>query len=545
MPRLDIHLGGRRIIECPVQGEVIMGRGPEATVVLPAPGISRIHARIRPANSGYELVDQSVNGTLLNGSDVEGAAPLADGASIGIGPYRIIFSLAPAGPAGPTSVARALPTRLLRATPEQITCVAARLELLGKARGPVSAVFPLPDRAIAVGKSPDCDIVLADEFVSRLHARLVPVPGGWRIEDLGSRNGTRINGRETGAALLADGDRIQIGNLRFLFRQELQAGDMGGTEDAGAELMRGETPAIVQLRRLAARIAPSNATVLVLGETGTGKEVYARLVHMLSARAGQPFIAVNCGAIPEALFESELFGHEPGAFTGAIKRNPGLFAAAAAGTLFLDEIADLPVHCQVKLLRALESGTVRPVGSTTDIPAAPRIIAATSADLTARLREGCFREDLFHRINVIPVRMPPLRERKSDLPLLAASFLDGGRSLSPEALDKLRQHDWPGNIRELRNTVERAAVISDGPAIGPDAVFTGSTADAAASGGYLASRPEFQGKTLDEIEREILRRVLADMGGVQAKAARALGISRGSLHGKLVRHGLIQVDGTD
>jgi len=361
-----------------------------------------------------------------------------------------------------------------------------------------------------------------------------------------------VNGRETGAALLSSGDRIQIGQVKITFLQKLHREPLAeapagrhGTETPagpGSDCFRGSSTAAVNLRRLAARIAPSNAHVLILGETGTGKEVFARLLHSLSDRAGKPFEPVNCGALPENLLESELFGHEKGAFTGADDRRDGLFAAAAEGTLFLDEIAELPLTGQVKLLRAIESGEIRPLGSQTTLTARPRILAATHADLPARVQDGRFREDLYHRLNVIAVKLPPLRDRMSDLDELAASFLENGRVLSGEALRKLRQHGWPGNVRELRNVIERAAVLSDSPVIGPEAIATGDGAASALPGGYLDVHPEFRGKTLDQIEAEILRRVLSDAGGVQNRVAKILGLSRGSLHGKLIRHGIISPD---
>lgn len=540
MSRLDIHLGGRRIIECPVrEREVTIGRSPNATISLPDAEISRVHARIRYANGRHEILDQSINGTIVDGQDISGPQPLRDGSTIRIGSYQIIYSAKDSAIPAPTSVNIAFPTRLLRCDGRQVTCSEARLEVSPPGKTPPYQVT-LPDRPVNLGKSPACDIVLTDEFVSRVHARLVPVADGWRIEDLGSRNGTRINGRETGAALLASGDRIQTGQTRLQFHQKVFPGTLDEDDgESGREIFAGNSASIVSLRKLAARIAPSNAPVLVLGETGTGKEQYARLLHLLSGRSGKPFVAVNCGALPENLVESELFGHERGAFTGAEHSRAGLFVTASEGTLFLDEIADLSLQGQVKFLRAIESGEVRPVGATAPVIARPRIIAATHADLLERVRDGRFREDLFHRLNVIAVQLPPLKDRASDIEGLAAGFLESGRTFTPEAIQKLRQHSWPGNVRELRNVVERSAILCPDPDIGPSFVQTGNGTAAVFPGPYLESHPEFTGKTLDEIEAEILRRVLADAGGIQARAARLLGLSRGSLHGKLTRHGII------
>ncbi len=546
VPRIEIHLDGRRIIECPMgDREVVLGRSPDATVVLPASEVSRVHARIRPAAGGYELAESGVNGTFLNGRELTGRATLSDGDEIRIGPYSLRFRLAPAAPASPTPVNVSRPTRLLRLDAGGVTVAEADLEVEPPGKVP-KFKFSLPERTVVIGKGAGSDLVLADEFVSRAHARLVPVPDGWRIEDLGSRNGTRVNNRDTGAALLADGDRIRIGETRLTFRQKIRRepevalleSAEDGEADAGASVFRGSHPSVVKLRRLARRIAPSGATVLVLGETGTGKEVFARLLHELSSRAGRPFVAVNCGALPAGLVESELFGHEPGAFTGATARKTGLFVAAGEGTLFLDEAGELTPEAQVKLLRAIEGGEVRPVGARETLRANPRIVAATCADLKAMVRSGRFRDDLYYRLNVVPVHLPPLRERRSDIPELAASFLGEGRALSAAALDRLKSHDWPGNIRELRNTVERAAILSPGEVIGPEAVLPGAAAVLPDGVPYLDSRPEFLGKNLDEIEKEIIRRVLADAGGVPARAAKLLGLTRSSLRGKMIRYGL-------
>jgi len=542
VPRIEIHLDGRRIIECSVEDrEVVLGRSPGATVVLPAPEISRVHARIRPAAGGYELAESGVNGTFLNGRELAGRAALSDGDEIRIGPYSLRFRLGAGAPASPTPVNVARPTRLLRLDAGGVTVAEADLEVELPGKVPKFR-FGLSDRAVLIGKGAGSDLVLGDEFVSRAHARLVPVPDGWRIEDLGSRNGTRVNNRDTGAALLADGDRIRIGETRLIFRQKIRREPdtpVPESEDAGASVFRGSHPSVVRLRRLARRIGPSGATVLVLGETGTGKEVFARLLHELSPRAGRPFVAVNCGALPAGLVESELFGHEPGAFTGATARKTGLFVAAGEGTLFLDEVGELTPEAQVKLLRAIEGGEVRPVGAKETLRANPRIVAATCADLKAMVRAGRFRDDLYYRLNVVPVQLPPLRERRSDIPELAASFLGEGRELSAAALDRLKGHDWSGNVRELRNTVERAAILSPGEVIGPGAVLPGVVAALPDGVPYLESRPEFLGKSLDEIEKEIIRRVLADAGGVPARAAKLLGLTRSSLRGKMIRYGLI------
>jgi DNA-binding NtrC family response regulator len=278
-------------------------------------------------------------------------------------------------------------------------------------------------------------------------------------------------------------------------------------------------------------VADSDSAVLLLGESGTGKELAARALHWHSARRAGPFVAVNCAAMPEALLESELFGHEKGAFTGAHRKRPGLFAEAHGGTLFLDEVGDVPVALQGKLLRALQDKAVRPVGAERSVQLDLRVIAATNRDLAAHVHAGKFREDLYYRLAVIPIRLPALRERPEDIPLLAEHFLAAAASrlgkpltsFSAEAMQWLRGHRWPGNVRELENIVERAAALAAGPEIGLDDLGIEFTL----TPGVPSTRP-----TLDEVERQYIRRVLTEVRGDKSAAARILGVSVRTLQRK-------------
>jgi len=311
----------------------------------------------------------------------------------------------------------------------------------------------------------------------------------------------------------------------------------------------GTAPAMEELRALILKVAPSRTTVLVLGESGTGKEVVARAIHGHGGRSQQPFVAINCGAIPEGLIESELFGHERGSFTGATGDKAGLFEVAGTGTLFLDEVADLPAPVQVKLLRALQERRIRRVGGSRDLPVAARIVAATNRDLLEDVKAGRFREDLFYRLNVIQVRLPPLRERREDLPLFIAHFLarfaeEVGKPrqvFGPEAMRALLAHAWPGNVRELANAVERAVTLSDGPAIGLEALpptlrgappaATGAPPQLPATGFDLQAH-------LDAVERQLLEQALARTGGVKTEAARLVGLTFRSLRYRLAKFGI-------
>jgi DNA-binding NtrC family response regulator len=336
-------------------------------------------------------------------------------------------------------------------------------------------------------------------------------------------------------------DVMESALARALERRDLVAENRRLRRLAAGEESRtgilGDAPVTVALRGLVERIAASAASVLVLGEHGTGKELVARAVHELSARAGRPFVAVNMGAIPEALIESELFGHARGAFTGAGQPRVGLFEAAHGGTLFLDEIAELPLSMQPVLLRVLQSGELRPIGGTETIEVDVRVVAATNRDLQAEVAAGRFREDLYYRIATLVVEVPPLRLRCADIVVLATQFLEEERrkgdaplGFAVDALDALAQHAWPGNVRELQNAVARLAVLTDSPEIQRADVEAHVFARASASrGGALPTLD------LGELEELAVRAALARHAGNKRAAAAELGVALKTLYNKLAR----------
>ena len=306
-------------------------------------------------------------------------------------------------------------------------------------------------------------------------------------------------------------------------------------------LLLGRSPALRAVKQIIERVAPTAATVLISGESGTGKELVARSLHLHSGRHEQPFVKVNCAAIPEGLIESELFGHEKGAFTGASVRKPGRFELADGGTLFLDEIGEMPLSAQPKLLRAIQEGRFYRVGGTGTISVDVRIVAATNRDLEEEVRTGRFREDLFYRLNVVPVTLPTLSERRLDVPSLAEFFLRrvvqrlgvGARALSAEALATLVRHDWPGNIRQLENTIERAVLLSDGPSIEVDDL---PAEIAHPCGGLMdpgSSLRERVRSATRRIEREAIVEALTATQGNVTRAAEQLGLSRRGLQLKM------------
>ena len=299
----------------------------------------------------------------------------------------------------------------------------------------------------------------------------------------------------------------------------------------------------LEVMRMAEAVAATESTVLITGESGTGKEVVARYLHELSARADKPFLSINCGALPEGLLESELFGHVKGSFTGAVKDKTGLFSAANSGTFFLDEIGETTQATQVKLLRVLQQREIIPVGATDAEPIDVRIIAATNRDLEEEIKRGNFRRDLFYRLNVIAIHLPPLRQRRDDIPLLAEAFLSAtgaargepAKRLSEDALEMLQEYAWPGNVRELENALERAVILTSGPMIGVTALPERLAERRAEP--LVSDRPA-QNPTLETIERAYILWVLQSEQGNKTRAAETLGIDPSTLHRKLARYGV-------
>ncbi len=309
------------------------------------------------------------------------------------------------------------------------------------------------------------------------------------------------------------------------------------TDSRCAEEWIGESPSMKTVRRLVEKVAPSDSTVLVTGESGTGKEVVARAVHCMSSRTEGPFVPINIGGIPDTLLESELFGYEKGAFTGADQRKTGMFELASSGTLFLDEIGDMPIHLQVKLLRVIQDRKIQRLGGTKPIPIDVRIIAATNKTIETLVKQGKFREDLFYRLNVIRIELPPLRERPEDIPALALHFINKLNPLikrnvvgiSPEALAVLKSYGFPGNVRELENLIERAMILTE--------------SDTLEARDFSIAPPSQQrvlpkAGTVKELERRAIEEALARWEGNRTKAAEELGMNRRTLFNKMKEYGI-------
>ncbi|HEX8791432.1 MAG TPA: sigma 54-interacting transcriptional regulator [Polyangiaceae bacterium] len=391
---------------------------------------------------------------------------------------------------------------------------------------------------VLVGKSPACELRLDDPLVSRRHASIEIGPQSLRIRDLGSTNGTLVNGVRIVEAILRGGETIVVGTITLRVDVEATAGAHpapSGADRFGRLL--GASPEMRRLHHVFRRLASSDVPIVIEGETGTGKELLAESIHEESGRARGPFVVLDCTTVSASLLESELFGHERGAFTGAIAARKGVFEQADGGTLFIDEIGDLDVALQSKLLRAIERSEVRRVGGTGWAHVDVRVIAATRRDLDRAVQDGRFRDDLFFRLAVGRVEIPPLRRRHGDVVFLAQRFWTafGGQppEVPPEVVARLEAYEWPGNVRELYNAIARQIAVGE---MGLGAATAGRAAmhpAALAAGDFLEDTlaqdlpfPRARDRVLDEFERRYVERVLAKHGGNVARAAAASGIAR-------------------
>ena len=439
-------------------------------------------------------------------------------------------------------------TRVTNAMSVRGRVAAAQLRVVD---GPDRGIeLDLPAVGVVIGTDKTCDVALTDPFVSRRHCSIAPAQQGFAITDLGSRNGTVIDGVAVGKVVAPPGVALRIGKTLVQLIPADEVVDIPPSESDRFGGLFGGSLAMRQVFAILERASKSAAPVLFLGESGTGKELMARGVHDASPRRDGPFVVFDCGASTETLIESDLFGHMRGAFTGATGDRVGAFAAAHGGTLFLDEIGDLPVGLQPKLLRMLEAGEVVPLGGRKPEKHDVRVVAATHRDVFGEVARGGFRGDLYYRLAVVEVHVPPLRQRTGDLAQLVKMFLEraGAPQLASqvggEALDRLERYHWPGNVRELRNVITRAVALA-----GPDDDFqslpfvlrptVAAPADASA---FRADRPfhEAKDELVARFEREYLTDLVQRAGGNLSQAARIAGLERKFLYKLLERAGLRQ-----
>jgi len=439
-----------------------------------------------------------------------------------------------------------IPTRVLDSA--AITRQAGRGRLVvvkGPDRGETIAIA---EASLTVGSGGGCDVLLSDPTISRRHLGIDPGPTGLVLRDLGSTNGSFVQGSRFNELTLAFGTEVTIGKTVLKYLPTEEEVDLAPSDKESYGSLVGRDPKLRRLFRVLDDVAATEATVLIEGETGTGKELLAEEIHRHSPRKDGPFIVFDCGAVPDELIESALFGHVRGAFTGAITDRPGAFEEADGGTLFLDEIGELAPGVQPALLRALDKQSVRPVGGSTYTRASVRVVAATNRNLRAEIAARRFREDLYYRVAVVRMVVPPLRERPDDIPLLVQHFMrqfrgDRALEVAPEDMVKLRRHDWLGNVRELRNVIERACAVSHGARLElDDALDDRPAADPGPAGPVAVNVDlpfkEAKARVVEAFERDYIRALLERHNGNLSAASRAAEIDRKHLRELLRKHGL-------
>ncbi|TAK10110.1 MAG: FHA domain-containing protein [Candidatus Manganitrophaceae bacterium] len=533
MPSLKIYLKDEfRWIFTLLEKEIRIGRSHENHIVLPQPEVSRQHAFLRQDGKKFIVEDKSGRGIDVNHQTVT-EAPLRHGDVVRIGSYRLIFELHENEEPFTETMTRE-PTLDLPAAarPKEAKVRCQIMIVAGPDQG---KVFPFSEGVLRIGRAGRNDVVLSDPSVSSLHLEIEATPSTIQVRDLGSTNGTRINGQRIQSSIAEIGSEIQIGQTRLKIQPEEPTEPIA--PPALGRLI-GQSPKMQEVFRMIQRGAKGEVAVLVQAETGCGKELVAQEIHRLSPRAQGPFITLDCSAIPKELIESELFGHEKGAFTTAISQRKGAFELARGGTVFLDEIGELPIEMQPKLLRVLEERTFKRVGGNEVLRSDFRIIAATNRWLDQEVLAGRFRQDLYFRLYVLPIFLPPLRERKEDIPLLVEHFLRGKSiQVSPEAIEKMTAHAWPGNVRELRNVIERAVVMMEGNTLRPeDLLFLQASDRAGQPMSWEEQKASPPTGSLEEIEKQVIQRTLKAHRGDKKAAAQVLGIALSTLYEKLKRH---------
>ncbi|MGD0677037.1 MAG: sigma 54-interacting transcriptional regulator [Polyangiaceae bacterium] len=436
-------------------------------------------------------------------------------------------------------------TRALQKSASKVGILA--IVLSGNAKGTTRAI----GEKLRIGKAQDNDLVLSDDTVSRHHCELERTSDGVYLRDLASTNGTRVQGARVSEAVVAPGTVLKVGEVEIVLRPAARNVEVLPSDKTHFGAAIGRSLAMRTIFGILERIAPTDATVLLEGETGTGKDVLARAIFTESKRADRPFVIVDCGAVSYSLIESELFGHERGAFTGAVAARQGAFELADGGTVFLDEIGELPLDVQPKLLRVLEAREFRRVGGNRTMKTEVRVIAATKRSLQREVQAGKFREDLYFRLAVVPITVPPLRGRRDDIPMLVAHILksSGWPAVSEETLQSLAAHDWPGNVRELRNVLERAVYLARATSeselhlvsLPVSGGLNGDAFQFEPGRSYRETRAKYDG----EFERRYVRWLLARHAGNVSAAAREAKMDRKHLHDMAKKHGLRGPDPED
>jgi DNA-binding NtrC family response regulator len=554
MIQLRLAAQGQPLSTVPFEAPVIqIGRDPVNDLVLPDEQVAPFHVTLRRRGQTVEVLARERPVVLLGpeGAREVDRAQLAPPACFRVGRFEIVLErVGQSTDAGTAQVAERAGGFVAAHTIHTVTAPGSQG---GEAPPPLvlrmepsGTPLPLGPRTVRIGKAADNDLVVDDPFVSAHHCQVVQRGARHLLFDLGSRNGTFVNGVNVTAVVLEPGVQVVMGTheLTVMRASQARGASAGRRGPQRFHDMVSADPVMQSLFEKIDRVARTGDSVLVLGETGTGKELVARALHAASTRSAGPFVAVNCGAV-STLIENELFGHERGAYTGAASRHKGVFEQASGGTLFLDEIGELPVAMQPKLLRVLETGRLRRIGSEQDVP----VVAATHRHLQDEIHRGHFRLDLYHRLDVHALWLPPLRARAGDVPLLIQEILRaeratrGLRQVRPETVEALCRYPWPGNVRELKHAVLRAMAAGERELRYADFMGQGEWTLKPESGpgevgGAVGAAIKAGGRRLDDIEREAIQIELARQGGNRRKTAVALGVARSTLGDKLKRLGL-------
>jgi DNA-binding NtrC family response regulator len=542
MAELILLSDGKPVLRCPLHGQsVTVGRSAANDISVPDESLPALHCSFEPvAVGGYDVVDRGGQGVIVGGAEHE-RKHLANGDDITLGHLVARFNDA-ANVEEVSKPERIQRTGILKTNPGdgRLTRLDLRLRLPQNAGG---GVLEIPAQGLRFGANDDNDVVIDDGFVSSFHAQIFMKGERLFVRDLDSTNGTFVGNVRVVEAEVPAGSVLKLGKAEIKVEttetEEAVDSPKGDGPWRCVELHTADA-AFAKTFSFIEKVASHDATVCVFGETGTGKELVAHALHKMSGRRNAPFVPLNCAAVPHELIESELFGHEKGAFTGADRQRVGAFEEANKGTLFLDEVGELAFDLQAKLLRVLETRAIKRVGGRGDIPVDVRVVCATHRDLVARVREGKFREDLLHRLYVVPIKLSALRDRPKDIAHLAKHFIKllspvDGVALTDGALKKLESHSFPGNVRELRNVIQRALINGSGNKItDKDIAFIPVTLAEATMVGQVYK----PGMTMEEIEREAFRGALKAYGSA-AEAAKALGLPKTTFWRRATALGLI------
>jgi len=539
MPELIFYQRGQPLLRFPLgRGDTKIGRGAECDLTLAGDSLSRVQLLLIESENNYFAKNVGKAPLSHNGKPV-GSTSLKEGDRLVLAEWEIEFSSKNdvswnqdetyASRAGKEN------TRLLNVALSREGLTGDRLKLRIREPEKNPREYLVLQEVTTLGKSPSSDLKMDDPFCSDTHAKLIVKGGRIILFDLNSKNGSFLNGVKIKEADLEEGMKLRLGQTEIEAVLVSEEKKVAAIKADSFGPMVGSSSKMAELYQLIQQVAPTDATVCIFGETGTGKELVARALHDLSPRRLKNWVALNCGAISGDLIESELFGHEKGAFTGAYQQRKGAFEQAQGGTLFLDEIGELPIDLQPKLLRVLETGKFRRVGGNQEYTTDLRVVCATHRDISRLVSEGKFREDLFFRLYVFPLFLPPLRERREDILKLAEYFLkDMSPSskksrLHPDAVRFLERQEWKGNIRELKNSIQRAVVLSKNGEIGVDELTLPK---------FPASADSPNTSNLEQLERELIEREIRSNGGNRIAVAKALGIAKSTLYEKLKKYGI-------